>query len=84
MFKVYNFQVSPIHPLGDFHTHCQKCGKSRYAEVLKEDGATFATKVVVKQLLCGTKQGLRGALQRPLQLKTSQSSQVSIYHTLTT
>jgi uncharacterized protein YuzB (UPF0349 family) len=25
-------------------THCQKCGKSRYAEVLKEDGATFATK----------------------------------------
>jgi hypothetical protein len=29
-------------------THCQKCGKSRYAEVLKEDGTTFATKVVVK------------------------------------
>ena len=31
-------------------THCQICGKSRYAEVLKEDGATFATKVAVKQL----------------------------------
>jgi uncharacterized protein YuzB (UPF0349 family) len=31
-------------------THCQKCGKSRYAKVLKEDGATFATEVAVKQL----------------------------------
>jgi hypothetical protein len=31
-------------------THCQKCGKSRYAEVLKEDGATFVTKVAAKQL----------------------------------
>jgi hypothetical protein len=31
-------------------THCQKCGNSRYAEVLKEDGATFATKVAVIQL----------------------------------
>jgi hypothetical protein len=31
-------------------THCQKCGKSIYVEVLKEDGATFATKVAVKQL----------------------------------
>jgi hypothetical protein len=28
-------------------THCQKCGKSRNMEVLKEDGAPFATKLAL-------------------------------------
>jgi hypothetical protein len=40
-------------------THCQKCGKSRYAEVLKEDGATFATKVELNNFdICPSPQGL--------------------------
>jgi hypothetical protein len=32
-------------------THCQKCGKSSYVEVINEDGATFTKKATFRASL---------------------------------